>query len=58
MSSSPEYKLIYFHARGRAELIRFLFEHLEIQYEDQRMTFEEWPSIKPGTNVDDVKNYA
>ncbi|XP_064383128.1 hematopoietic prostaglandin D synthase-like [Halichondria panicea] len=49
MSSSPEYKLIYFHARGRAELIRFLFEHLEIQYEDQRMTFEEWPSIKPDT---------
>lgn len=49
MSSSPKYKLMYYPARGRAELIRFLFAHLEIPYEDVRIPFEEWPKMKPGT---------
>lgn len=49
MSSSQKYKLIYYNARGRAEIIRFLFAHLEIPYEDKRLTFEEWPSIKQST---------
>jgi len=42
----PSYKLIYFNGMGRAELIRWLLAYGDIQYVDERFTFEEWPAKK------------
>ena len=47
-AKEPRFRLIYYHFRGRAELIRLIFEHLEIPYIDQRISFEEWAERKPG----------
>ena len=42
-----DYKLTYFNGRGRAELIRYLFEVAGVQYEDVRIKYEEWGSLRP-----------
>uniref|UniRef100_A0A7N4Q228 glutathione transferase n=1 Tax=Sarcophilus harrisii TaxID=9305 RepID=A0A7N4Q228_SARHA len=42
----PHYKLIYFNMRGRAEIIRYLFAYLDIQYEDHRISQDDWPTVK------------
>ena len=47
--SEPRFRLVYYNFRGRAELIRLIFEHLEIPYIDQRISFEEWAKSKPGS---------
>jgi len=45
----PQYKLVYFPARGRAEAIRYLFAYGKIPYEDQEVDFiQEWPEMKQG----------
>ena len=41
------YKLTYFGLRGKGELIRLLFATAGIKYTDTRVTFEEWPALKP-----------
>jgi len=41
------YKLIYFNACGRGEIIRWLFELAGQKYEDVRLTEEEWQKLKP-----------
>ncbi|KAK2140428.1 hypothetical protein LSH36_1353g00010 [Paralvinella palmiformis] len=43
----PKYQLMYFDAKGRAELARWLFAAAGQEYEDKRLTFEEWAVIKP-----------
>nr|XP_004658616.1 hematopoietic prostaglandin D synthase isoform X2 [Jaculus jaculus] len=43
----PNYKLIYFNMRGRAEIIRYIFAYLDIKYEDHRIELADWPEIKP-----------
>lgn len=43
----PNYKLIYFNMRGRAEIIRYIFAYLDIKYEDHRIEQSDWPEIKP-----------
>lgn len=46
-SIMPNYKLIYFNMRGRAEIIRYIFAYLDIKYEDHRIEQADWPAIKP-----------
>ncbi len=45
----PTYKLYYFQAKGRAELIRWIFTQAGVPYEDIRYTGEEWAKFKPNT---------
>ncbi|KAF3824989.1 hypothetical protein GH733_005623 [Mirounga leonina] len=42
----PNYKLIYFNMRGRAEIIRYIFAYLDIKYEDHRIEQADWPEVK------------
>ncbi|XP_045104813.1 hematopoietic prostaglandin D synthase-like [Portunus trituberculatus] len=42
----PQYKLIYFDARGRAELTRWIFAYGGIDYVDERIKKEDWPERK------------
>lgn len=44
----PRFRLVYYPFRGRAELIRLIFEHLDIPYTDQRISFDEWAQRKLG----------
>ncbi|XP_072025635.1 hematopoietic prostaglandin D synthase-like [Amphiura filiformis] len=48
MSSSSQisYKLYYFNAYGRAEVLRFLFHLAEVEYEDVRIEFADWTKTK------------
>ncbi|XP_063433079.1 glutathione S-transferase 1-like [Mytilus trossulus] len=48
------YKLTYFNLRARGEVSRLLFATAGKEYEDCRITFEEWPSIKPTTPLGQV----
>ncbi|XP_076099506.1 glutathione S-transferase 1-like [Mytilus galloprovincialis] len=48
------YKLTYFNIRARGEVSRLLFAAAGKEYEDCRITFEEWPSIKPTTPLGQV----
>ena len=43
----PQYKLIYFNARGRGELSRLILHYAGVEFEDYRFEMKEWPSIKP-----------
>ncbi len=43
---APKIKLIYFNAKGRAELARLVLAEAGVDYEDQRLTFEEFGKIK------------
>jgi len=45
----PTYKLIYFDARGRAEVCRILFAVAGVPYEDVRIDRDKWPELKPTT---------
>ena len=45
----PTYKLYYLPARGRGELIRWIFVQTGIPYENIRINGEEWASFKPKT---------
>lgn len=43
----PKYKLLYFNSRGRAEPIRMIFAHCDVDFEDKRLTPDEWKEMKP-----------
>ena len=43
----PAYKLTYFNVRARGEPIRFIFAQAGVPLEDNRVTFEQWPALKP-----------
>lgn len=45
------YKLKYFAVRGTAEPIRYLFKYGNIEFEDERISREEWPELKESTKV-------
>lgn len=40
-------KLTYFNLKGRAELARLILAQAEVEYEDCRISREEWESVKP-----------
>lgn len=44
---SATYKVTYFNYRGLAEAMRWLLLYMGEDFEDVRLTHEEWPSIKP-----------
>ncbi|VDP01396.1 unnamed protein product, partial [Schistosoma mattheei] len=39
--------VIYFNGRGRAESIRMTLVAAGVNYEDERISFQDWPKIKP-----------
>ena len=40
-------KLIYFNGRGRGEPARLILAQAGVEYEDERIEFEDWPAFKP-----------
>ena len=45
----PVVKLVYFDIQAKGEIIRLLLAAGNIDYEDKRVSFEEWPAMKPTT---------
>lgn len=46
---NPAFTLFYFNVKALAEPIRFLFAYGNQEYEDVRVTRDEWPTLKPST---------
>lgn len=44
---NPSFTLFYFNVKALAEPIRFLFAYGGQEYEDVRVTRDEWPALKP-----------
>ena len=42
-----KYTLHYFVLNGRGDCCRALLAHSNVEYEDKRFTFEQWPALKP-----------
>ena len=40
-------KLIYFNGRGRGEPARLILAQAGVEYDDERIEFEDWPALKP-----------
>ncbi|CAH8643789.1 unnamed protein product [Schistosoma mattheei] len=47
MMAGDHIKVIYFNGRGRAESIRMTLVAAGVNYEDERISFQDWPKIKP-----------
>ena len=48
---APKVQLLYFDGYGRAEVIRIILNYGGIPFEDKRVTWEEWPQIKPSKKL-------
>ena len=44
---APNVKLTYFPGRGRAEAIRIMLRYGGVDFEDENVTFGQWPERKP-----------
>lgn len=44
-------KFTYFGGMGRGELSRLILAHAGVAYEDDRITFQQWPELKPSKIV-------
>merc|ERR1712029_77082 len=49
METTTKIKLTYFNLRGRAEPSRLILAYAGVDFEDHRITHEEWPKLKPKT---------
>lgn len=47
-------KLVYFPLQGRAQAVRYFLAHKGIEFEDIKLTFEEWAPIKAAGTYTDV----
>ncbi|XP_078659356.1 hematopoietic prostaglandin D synthase-like [Branchiostoma floridae x Branchiostoma belcheri] len=43
---APKYKLTYFNARARGELIRLIFAAAGVEFDDVRFNYEQWYAFK------------
>lgn len=41
-----KYKLIYFDIRGRAEPVRMMMALAGQEYEEENISFDDWPEVK------------
>lgn len=55
---SKHYKLVYFPVRGRAEFLRYLLAQAGVDYEEQTVSFEEWPTLKQSKDSYKVKQLS
>ena len=39
-------KLLYFNLQGRAQAIRYMLKHKGVEFEDERLTKEQWSALK------------
>ncbi len=44
---APKVKLVYFKTEGRAEVIRIILSQAGVDFEDKRLSKEEWEAMKP-----------
>uniref|UniRef100_A0A0M3HW22 Glutathione S-transferase 1 n=1 Tax=Ascaris lumbricoides TaxID=6252 RepID=A0A0M3HW22_ASCLU len=44
-----QHKLTYFNIRGLGEGARLIFHQAGVEFEDNRLSREDWPSLKPST---------
>ena len=42
----PNYRLVYFDGTGRGETTRMIFDYAGVPYEDKRVSFDDWKSMK------------
>lgn len=42
------YKVTYFDAKGRGEIIRLVLSAAGKEFVDERIKTEQWPALKPG----------
>ena len=47
MQTTTKIKLTYFNFRGRTEPARLILAYAGVNYEDCRITSEEWAKLKP-----------
>lgn len=52
---APKYVLTYFDVRGRGEVTRLLFKVAGVEFEDKRLTFEEWGKEKENMKSGEFK---
>ena len=48
---APKIKLTYFNNKGLAEFSRLVLAQAGVEYEDVRITQDEWQTLKPSKHI-------